>query len=69
MLWRYTVEGDRLKLYFADKRAMNKLVRDGKLTRETGLITAESLAKHLEKHGPEGLFLGEEDAAIFEKSK
>jgi hypothetical protein len=67
MLWRYTVEGNQLKPYLADNRAMNRLARDGKLTRQNGLVTAESLSAYLDKHGPEGLFRGEDDAAISRK--
>jgi hypothetical protein len=68
-LFRYVVDGERLKLYLADPSQLDDLADAGELKKSGDLITAESLAAYIEKKGAEGLFLGEDDLIAFQRAK
>ena len=68
-LFRYVVDGTKLKLYMADPLKLDDLAKAGELKKSGELVSAESLAAYIATQGIDGLFLGEDDVLIFEKSK
>jgi hypothetical protein len=68
ILFRYEIDGDRLKLFSFDSAKLAELDREGELKKHDLLITAESLAAICEKHGAKAIW-SDADVMVFKKAK